>query len=40
MIDTPFVQTHQEVLNVAAAAAGLEMVSNAQVRVVCICIYL
>lgn len=39
VIDMPFVQTYQEVSNVAAAPAGLETVSNAQVRVVCICIY-
>lgn len=33
-IDTPYVQTQREVSNVAAALAGLEMVSSAQVRVV------
>lgn len=38
--DTPYVQTQQEASNVAAALAGLEMVSSAQVRVLCICIYL
>lgn len=40
VIDMPYVQTQREVSNVAAALAGLEMVSSAQVRVICICIYL
>lgn len=37
---TPYVQTQQEASNVVAALAGLEMVSSAQVRILCICIHL